>query len=131
MDADRTRETVGAWLDARRSRDLIRLAELTATDARWESPVAGVVRGRTAVARQVEEGFADTDRFASEVLSVEFRDDRAVVVLHNTGRREGEELDSLQTLFLQVVDGLVGDVRIAVDDEESVERFWSGSDGDT
>lgn len=123
MDAA-TQETVVPWLEARASRDLTRLGELTAPDARWESPVAGVVHGRAAIVRQVEEGFEDTDGFASEVLSVECRADRAVVVIHNTGRREGEELDSLQMLFLRVADRLVADVKIAVDDEDAVEAFW-------
>lgn len=120
-----TRETVVRWLEARSRRDLPRLAELTAADAVWESPVAGTVTGREAVADQVEAGFEDPERFASEVLALECRDDRAVAVVHNTGRRAGEELDSLQTLFLRVEDGLVAEVKVAVDDEDAVDAFWA------
>ena len=121
-----TRETVVAWLEARGSRELEGLAELTATDARWESPVAGAVEGRDAVVRQIDEAYADTQRFATSVLALECRDDRAVAVVHNTGHRAGEQLDSLQTLFLRVEDGLVAEVKVAVDNEDAVEAFWDG-----
>jgi len=51
-----TRETAVAWSEACGSRDLDALVELTAKEARWESPVAGAVEGRDAVVRQLEEG---------------------------------------------------------------------------
>ena len=73
----------------------------------------------------MKDGFEETDRFASEFLSLDCRGTRAVAVVHNTGRRGDEELDSLQTLFLRVDDGLVGDVKVAVDDEQTVEAFWA------
>lgn len=120
----RTREVVVAWLDARGRRDLDALAELTAEHARWESPVVGTVEGRDAVVRQVEEGYADTDAFATRVLALECRTDQAVAVLHNTGRRAGKELDSLQTLFLRLVDDRVAEVKVSVDDESAVAAFW-------
>jgi hypothetical protein len=119
-----TRDTVVWWVQARARRDTTRLAALTAADARWKSPATGTTVGRDAVVRNVEEAYAETDRFESEILAVECRGDRAVVVLHNTGRRGDEELDSLQTLFLRVLDGVVADVKVAVDDEEAVEEFW-------
>ena len=97
-----TRETVVRWLQARSRRDFARLAALTAADARWESPVAGTTVGRDAVVRNVKDGFEDTEQFASELLALECRGDRAVAVVHNTGRRQHEALDSLQTLFLRV-----------------------------
>lgn len=121
----RTREVIEQWLDARSSCDLERLATLTAREATWDSPVAGASPGRRAVVEQVRDGFADTEDFASEVLALECRDDRAVAVIHNKGRRGGESLDSLQTLFMRVTDGLVTEVRIAVDDPEAVENFWA------
>jgi hypothetical protein len=49
-------------------------------------------------------------------------------VLHNTGRRGDEDLDSLQTLFLRVREGVVADVKIAVDDQGAIEEFW-GDEG--
>ena len=120
-----TRRTVVDWLRARSGRDFECLAALTAPDARWESPVVGTDVGREAVVRNVEDGFEETDRFASEVLSLDCRGTRAVAVVHNTGRRGDEVLDSLQTLFLRVDDGLVADVKVAVDDEQTVEAFWA------
>ena len=124
-----TREVVDRWVQARSRRDTARLTSLTAADARWESPAAEPTLGRDAVVRNVEEAYLGTDRFDSEVLAVECRGDRAVIVLHNTGRRGDEELDSLQTLFLRVQEGVISDVRVAVDDEEAVEAFWAGSEG--
>ena len=123
--AARTRETVVRWLEARSRGDLERLAALTGPDARWESPVAGTAVGRDAVVRNVRDGFANTDRFASEILSLDCRGDRAVAVVHNTGRRQEDELDSLQTLFLRVERGMVAEVKVAVDDERAVEAFWA------
>ena len=120
-----TRETVVRWLEARSRGDLERLAALTGAEARWESPVAGTTVGRDAVVRNVSDGFEDTDRFASEILSLDCRGDRAVAVVHNTGRRREEELDSLQTLFLRVDGGVVSGVKVAVDDEQAVEAFWA------
>ena len=40
-----------------------------------------------------------------------------------------EALDSLQTLFLRVDRGVIAEVKVAVDDEQSVEAFWA--DGPT
>jgi hypothetical protein len=45
--------------------------------------------------------------------------------VHNIGVRGGESLDSLQTLFIRVSEGLVVEVKVAVDDEREVESFWS------
>ena len=120
-----TRETVVRWLQARSRRDFARLAALTAADARWESPVAGTTVGRDAVVRNVKDGFEDTEQFASELLALECRGDRAVAVVHNTGRRQHEALDSLQTLFLRVDAGVIAEVKVAVDDEQTVEAFWA------
>ena len=126
----RTRETVVAWLEARGRRDLDALAELTAEDARWESPVAGTVEGRDAVLRQVVEGYTATEAFATSVLALECRADQAVAVLHNTGRRAGKHLDSLQTLFLRLENDRVAEVKVAVDDESAVEAFWDDPGAD-
>ncbi len=115
-----------AWLEARADCDLERVARLTSEQAVWESPVEETVSGRTAVVEQVRSGFADTDDFATELLSLECREDRAVATIRNTGRRNGEVLDSLQRLFLSVRDGQVAEVRIAVDDPDAVEAFWRG-----
>ena len=120
-----TRDTVVRWLDARSRRDLARLAELTAANARWESPVAGTAFGSEAVVRNVNEGFEDTTRFASEILALECRGERAVAVVHNTGQRQDDRLDSLQTLFLRVQRGMVAEIKVAVDDESAVKAFWA------
>jgi ketosteroid isomerase-like protein len=120
-----TRDTVVRWLQARSRRDFARLAALTAADARWESPVAGTTVGRDAVVRNVKDGFEDSEQFASEILALECRGDRAVAVVHNTGRRQQEALDSLQTLFLRVDGGVIAEVKVAVDDEQTVEAFWA------
>ena len=113
------------WLEARARCDLDRVGALTSEQAVWESPVLGTVQGRDAVVEQVRAGFADTDVFATELLALECRGEKAIAVVRNTGRREGERLDSLQSLFIRVREGRVASVRIAVDDPEAVEAFWS------
>jgi ketosteroid isomerase-like protein len=118
-------DTIVRWLAARADGDYDRLAALTGSDARWESPVAGTAVGRDALVENVREGFEGADRFSSEIRALECRDDRGVAVVHNRGVREGESLDSLQTLFIRVSEGLVVEVKVAVDDEREVESFWS------
>ena len=51
---------------------------------------------------------------------------RPVRGVDNTGVRNDEALDSLQTLLLRVAEGTVVEVKVAVDDECAVESFWSG-----
>jgi ketosteroid isomerase-like protein len=120
-----TRQTIVGWLLARSEGDYGRLAGLTASDALWDSPVAGTSVGRDALVQNVREGFEEVDRFSSELLALECRGDRGVAVVHNTGVRNDEALDSLQTMFIRVAEGTVVEVRIAVDDEGAVESFWS------
>ena len=124
IDAD-TQQALERWLLARRAGDIGALRELTAPDAVWESPVKGVVTGRDALARQVAAAWEDTEDFSTETLWAEVRGERAAVLVRNSGRRGGATLDSLQTLFIGVRDGLVAHVRIAVDDPASVEAFWA------
>ena len=112
------------WLDARAARDLERLAELTAADATWVSPVDGRSSGRDAVVAQVAAGFHETDEFATELLDYEARGDKAVALIRNVARRNGDELDSRQALVFEEAGGVVTSVRILVDDPEAVEAFW-------
>ncbi|MGL6280474.1 MAG: nuclear transport factor 2 family protein [Gaiella sp.] len=113
------------WVLARAAGDLRRVADLTAPDAVWESPVDGPQHGREAVLDEVAAAFDQTDWFASELLSYDARGDTCVAVIRNRARREGAVLDSLQTLFLRLDQGRVVHVRIAVDDPEAVDAFWA------
>jgi ketosteroid isomerase-like protein len=118
-------DVVRNWLAARESCDLSRLAELTAADARWVSPVVGEVSGRDAVVEQVRAGFADADAFETALLALESRGDRSVALIRNVGHRNGSTLDSLQALCLRTTDGVVASVQVAVDDPEAIEAFWA------
>ena len=93
------------WLDARAARDLERLAELTAADATWVSPVDGHSSGREAVVAHVAAGFHETDEFATELLDYEARGDKAVALIRNVARRNGDELDSRQALVFEEAGG--------------------------
>ena len=112
------------WLEARGARDLERLAELTAEDAIWVSPVDGRSSGREAVVAHVAAGFGETDEFETELLDYEARGDKAVALIRNVARRNGDELDSRQALVFEEAGGVVTSVRIVVDDPEAVEAFW-------
>jgi len=124
-DRDATTSIARLWLDARSRRDLERLGTLTAAGAVWTSPVVGEVRGREAVVEQVRSGFVDADEFATELLSLEARGEKAVALIRNTGRRNGQELDSLQSLFIHTEGETVTSVRVAVDDPDAIESFWA------
>jgi len=113
------------WLRARERCDLAALGDLTAPDAVWHSPVDGAHHGRDNVVEQVRAGFADTEQFATETLSIEAGVDQVVACVRNTGRRDSELLDSRQLLLMLVRDGLVAEVRVVVDDPDAVRRFWS------
>jgi ketosteroid isomerase-like protein len=110
---------------ARERCDLDALADLTANEAVWHSPIDGAHRGKRTFVEQVRAGFADTDDFATETLSIEPGVDRVVASVRNTGRRESKVLDSRQLLLMRVRDSLVHEVRVVVDDPDAVERFWS------
>lgn len=119
-------ELVRRWLDARERGDVAALRDLTAGDAVWESPVNGAVHGRDRLVAQVAAAWEDTDAFSTETRSLEVRDGRAAAIVRNSGRRDGEVLDSLQTLFITAGDDGVRHVRVAVDDPAAVDAFWSG-----
>lgn len=113
-----------AWLEARSRGDLGRVAQLTAENATWDSPVEGLCTGRQAVIEQIRAAFTNTDSFKTELISLQVRGSKGAAVIRNTGRRGDENLDSLQTLFLTLNDDAVTSVRIAVDDPDVVEAFW-------
>lgn len=119
-------DVVGRWLAARAAADLGALSALTAPDAVWESPVHGPVEGRDGLVAQVAAAWEDTEEFGTETLALRAHGDRAAAVVRNSGRRDGRTLDSLQTLFITVEDGLVARVRVAVDDPAAIEQFWTG-----
>jgi ketosteroid isomerase-like protein len=123
--SDDAQAVVRAWLEARGRGDLLGLADLTAADATWDSPVEGLRRGRDAVVESVSAAFSDTDAFSTEVLTLQVRGDRAIALIRNRARRGGSDLDSLQTLFITAGASAVRSVRVAVDDPEAVEEFWA------
>jgi carboxylate-amine ligase len=122
--ADSTCGVVQQWLEARAHCDLERLAALTAEDAVWRSPVHGELRGRRAVLEQIREAFTDTQEFATELLALECRPAKAIALIRNTGYRDGEHLDSVQQLFIDLRTALVARVAVVVDDPEAVQAFW-------
>ena len=126
--ASRECRVVQEWLDARAQCDLGRVAALTAEDAVWESPVHGEQHGRRSVLDQIKAAFTDSDEFATELLALECRPAKAVALIRNTGRRNGEVLDSTQRLFFRLRGELVTSVTVAVDDPEAVQAFWAQSE---
>ena len=112
------------WLEAREHGDFDALRALTARDARWECPVAGQAEGADAVVDQVRAGFDDANEFATELISLEERNDKAAATIRNTGRRNGDVLDSLQTLCLRVRVNEIASVRVTVDDPDAIRAFW-------
>ncbi|MCC6831091.1 MAG: nuclear transport factor 2 family protein [Thermoleophilia bacterium] len=119
-------DVIGRWLRARSEADLVTLGGLTDPGAVWESPVHGPVEGREGLIAEVAAAWEDTEAFSTETLALRVHGDRAAAVVRNSGTRDGRTLDSLQTLFITVGDGLVTRVRVAVDDPAAIEAFWGG-----
>jgi hypothetical protein len=114
-----------AWLTARAERDLDQLGMLTASDAVWHSPVEGRRKGRAAVIEEVRRGFENAESFETMLIGLRWNPSAATARIRNIATRQGRELDSVQTLFLRINEGVVSEIQIQVDDQAAVDEFWS------
>ena len=91
---------------------------------RGSAPSTGARRGGRRSSPTWRRASSETDEFATELLDYEARGDKAVALIRNVARRNGDELDSRQALVFEEAGGVVTSVRILVDDPEAVEAFW-------
>jgi ketosteroid isomerase-like protein len=111
--------------------DLATLTDLMDEQATWSTPgessVAGVARGRDAVFAQFGRYGGETEgTFRAELLAVFDGDDGRVVGLHhNSGVRDGRQLDTDCCIVFEVEGGRVTSGREHFYDLHDWDQFWS------
>lgn len=111
--------------------DLATLTELMDENATWSTPgqssTAGVARGRDAVFAQFGRYGGETDgTFRAELLAMFDGDDGRVIGFHhNSGVRDGRQLDTDCCIVFELEDGRVTSGREHFFDLYSWDQFWS------
>ena len=111
--------------------DVETLQAIFADDVTWttpgESTVAGTARGKTAVLTQFGRYGGETDgTFKAELLDVFESDDGRVIGLHhNTGARNGRNLDTQCCIVFDVRNGQVVSGTENFFDLYNWDHFWS------
>jgi ketosteroid isomerase-like protein len=111
--------------------DIKTLMELFDEESSWHTPglsaIAGDQVGRDAVFAQFGRYGGDTNgTFRAELLHVlTGQDGRAVGIHHNTGQRNGKNLDVVCCIEFEIVDGRVMSGREHFFDLYAWDEFWS------
>lgn len=128
--ADQNLEVVRRAYEAFNAADMAALTELFGEDAAWHtpgrSPIAGDQRGRDAVFAQFGrygEGTSGTFKAALQQLFVA-EDGRVIGLHHNSGERNGNQLDVDCCLVLEVESGRIVDGREMFGDLHAWDAFW-------
>jgi ketosteroid isomerase-like protein len=111
--------------------DLATLDEVFADDATWTTPgtssIAGTARGKEAVFAQFGRYGGETEgTFRAELSAVfETEDGRVVGLHHNTGQRNGKQLDTACCIVFELEDGRVVSGTEHFLDLYNWDAFWS------
>ena len=111
--------------------DLAVLDSVFADDATWTTPgvsgAAGTARGKDAVFAQFGRYGGETEgTFRADLVAVfESEDGRVVGLHHNTGQRNGKQLDSNCCIVFELVDGHVLSGTEHFFDLHNWDEFWS------
>jgi ketosteroid isomerase-like protein len=131
MGANENADVVRRGYEAFNSGDMETLAELFDENASWHSPgrssIAGDYEGREAAFTQFGRYGGDTGgTFKAELRSVTADDEGHVVgIHHNSGERNGKQLDVNCCLAFEVKDGKIVDGREHFEDLYAWDEFWS------
>lgn len=126
-NADVVREGYQAFNEA----DIDTLTRLFDEHASWDTPgngsASGVARGRDAVFAQFARYAEETGgTFKAELLGIfEAKDGRVIGLHHNSGVRNGEQLDTDACIVFELENGRVTSGREYVYDLHSSDQFWS------
>lgn len=124
-------EVVRRGYQAFNEADLETIDKLWADDVTWttpgESTVAGTARGKEAVIAQYGRYGGETDgTFKADLISVFEGDDGQVVGLHhNSGSRQGRDLDTDCCIVIEVEGGQIKSGTEYFFDLNNWDRFWS------
>lgn len=111
--------------------DLATLADLMDENATWSTPgessVAGVARGRDAVFAQFGRYGGETEgTFKADLLAMfDGEDGRVIGLHHNSGVRDGRQLDTDCCIVFELEDGRVVSGREHFYDLHNWDQFWS------
>ena len=129
--AEQNVEVVRRGYEAFNTADMAALTELFAEDAAWHtpgrSPIAGDHRGRDAVFAQFGRYGGDTGgTFRAELQQLFAAEDGRVIGLHhNSGERNGKQLDTDCCIVFEVTGGQVTDGREMFADLHDWDAFWA------
>jgi len=129
--AEQNVEVVRRGYEAFNTADMAALTELFAEDAAWHtpgrSPIAGDHRGRDAVFAQFGRYGGDTGgTFRAELQQLFAAEDGRVIGLHhNSGERNGKQLDTDCCIVFEVKDGRIVDGREIFADLHAWDAFWA------
>ena len=129
--AERNAEVVRAAYAAFNRADIDALSEAFAENATWHTPgkssAAGDAKGRDEVFAQFGKYGGETDgTFKASLLDVFASPDGRVVGLHhNTGERNGKQLDTDCCIVFDLQDGRVTSGREHFYDLDNWDSFWS------
>ena len=129
--AEQNVEVVRRGYEAFNTADMAALTELFAEDAAWHtpgrSPIAGDHRGRDAVFAQFGRYGGDTGGTFKAALQQVFsaEDGRVVGIHHNSGERNGRQLDTDCCIVFEVEDGRIIDAREIFSDLYAWDGFWA------
>jgi len=131
MGAAENAAIVRRGYEAFNAADMATLTELFAENASWHtpgrSPIAGDHQGRDAAFAQFGRYGGETAGTFKATLKHVLADDegRAVAIHHNSGERNGKQLDVDCALVFQLKDGRVVDGREHFYDLNAWDEFWS------
>jgi ketosteroid isomerase-like protein len=129
--AEQNAEIVRRAYEAFNTADMATLTELIAEDASWHtpgrSPIAGDHRGRDAVFAQFGRYGGETGGTFKAALQQVFvaEDGRVVGFHHNSGERNGKQLDTDCCIVFELEDGRMTDGREIFADQYSWDAFWA------
>ena len=129
--AEQNLEIVRRGYEAFNTADMAALTELFAEDAAWHtpgrSPIAGDHQGRDAVFAQFGRyggGTGGTFKAALQQLFAA-EDGRVVGIHHNSGERNGRQLDTDCCIVFEVEAGRITDAREIFSDLYDWDAFWA------
>jgi ketosteroid isomerase-like protein len=131
MSANGNAEVVRRAYEAFNAADMETLAALFDESGSWHtpgrSPIAGDFQGRKAAFAQFGRYGGDTQgTFRAELKTVTADGDgRVVGIHHNSGERNGKQLDVDCCIVFEVADGRIVDGREHFDDLYAWDEFWS------
>lgn len=110
--------------------DIETLRNLMTENSTWHQPGKGSIAGDYVGRERVFEYFGKLveltgGTFKAEPVEIFAGDDRAVVIQHSTGTRDGKVLDTRDVLVFEIHDGKFAETQVYPSDPQQEDSFWS------